>query len=216
MCIRDRVTIVPRGVSFLGATMQLPERDKYMQKRKELLGQITGLLAGRLAEEIFFDDITTGAANDFRSATRIARAMVCELGMSDKLGTLNYGSKEPSVFLGKELGGLGLHREFSEETARDIDAEVRRIVGECSERARGILTEHKDKVEAVAEALLEYEVLEGKEVTEIIEGAWTPEAHLARRAKPDKAQKRPKDAAAPTADEKLPSNVLPRPNESSA
>jgi len=211
-----KVTIVPRGVSFLGATMQLPERDKYMQKRQELLGTITGLLAGRLAEEMFFDDVTSGAASDFKSATRVAHAMVCELGMSDKMGTLTYGSRDQSVFLGKELGELGHRREFSEETAREIDAEVRRIVNECSQRARGILTEHKDKVRAVAEALLEYEVLEGKEVTEIIEGTWTPEAHLARRAKSDTAQEHPKDAAAPTADEKLPSNVLPRPNESSA
>ncbi len=211
-----KVTIVPRGVSFLGATMQLPERDKYMQSKRELLGQITGLLGGRISEEIFFDDITTGAANDFKSATRLAHAMVCELGMSEKMGNLIYGAREDSVFLGKELGEITRHREFSEQTSREIDAEVRHIVDECGERARAILLEHKDKVQAVAEALLEYEVLDGKEITEIVEGTWTPEAHAARHAKPRKAQERAQETATSTADEKLPPNVIPRPNESSA
>ena len=211
-----KVTIVPRGVAMLGATMQLPERDKYMQHRRELLGQITGLLAGRVSEELFFDDVTTGAANDFKNATRLAHAMVCDLGMSDKMGNLTYGAKEDSVFLGKELGEIGRYREFSEQTAREIDAEVRRIVDECRERARAILTEHKDKVEAVGEALLEFEVLEGKEVTQIIEGTWTPEAHAARHHTPDKATKDAQDAATPAADEKLRPNVIPRPNQSSA
>jgi len=211
-----KVTIVPRGVSFLGATMQLPERDKYLQGRRELLGQIAGMLAGRIAEELFFDDITTGAASDFKNATRVAHAMVCDLGMSDKMGKLTYGSKEDSIFLGKELGEIGRHREFSEQTAREIDAEVRRIVDECAQRARAILTEYKDKVQAVAEALLEYEVLEGKEVTEIVEGTWTPEAHAARKPAPHETEARQTDTATPPADEKLPRNVVPRPNESSA
>ncbi len=211
-----KVTIVPRGVAMLGATMQLPKHDKYMQHKRELLGQITGLLAGRVSEELFFDDITTGAANDFKNATRLAHAMVCDLGMSDKMGTLTYGAKEDSVFLGKELGEIGRYREFSEQTAREIDDEVRRIVDECRERARAILTEHMDKVKAVGEALLEYEVLEGKEVTQIIDGTWTPEAHAARRRTPVKATKGTEDSATPTADEKLAPNVIPRPNESSA
>jgi cell division protease FtsH len=211
-----KVTIVPRGVSFLGATMQLPERDKYLQGRRELLGQIAGLLAGRIAEELFFEDVTTGAASDFKNATRVAHAMVCDLGMSDTMGRLTYGSREDSIFLGKELGELGRHREFSEQTAREIDAEVRRIVDECAERARAILTEYKDRVQAVAEALLEYEVLEGKEVTEIIEGRWTPEAHAARKPAPRETEARETDTATPPADEKLPRNVVPRPNQSSA
>jgi len=211
-----KVTIVPRGVAFLGATMQLPVRDKYMQSKRELLGQITGMLAGRIAEEIFFDDVTSGAANDFKNATRIAHAMVCDLGMSEKMGNLTYGSREESIFLGKELGELARRREFSEETAQSIDAEVRRIVDECAQRARAILTQYKDRVEAVAQALLEYEVLEGQEITEIIEGTWTPEAHVARRTTPAEAPESPKDAVTPTADEKLPPNVLPKPKESSA
>jgi cell division protease FtsH len=211
-----KVTIVPRGVSFLGATMQLPERDKYMQRRGELLGQIAGMLAGRIAESMFFDDVTSGAASDFKNATRLAHAMVCELGMSERMGSLTYGSREELVFLGKELGETGLRREFSEQTAQQIDAEVRRIVDECAERARAILTQYKDKVEAVAKALLEYEVLDGQEITEIIEGTWTPEAHAARRAKPAEADEAAPGPAPSTADEKMPSNVLPRPKESSA
>jgi len=211
-----KVTIVPRGVAYLGATMQLPEHDKYMRTQRELLGQITGLLAGRISEEIFFDDITSGAANDFNNATRLARTMVCDLGMSEKMGKLTYGSKEESVFLGKELGEISRHREFSEQTAREIDAEVRRIVDECGQRARAMLMEYKDKVEAVAKALLEYEVLDGHEIAEIIEDTWSPEAHEAKRRKAKKAEARPEDASTPTPDEKLSPNVLPRPNESSA
>ncbi|MBN1918911.1 MAG: ATP-dependent zinc metalloprotease FtsH [Verrucomicrobia bacterium] len=211
-----KVTIVPRGVSFLGATMQLPERDKYMQARRELLGQIAGLLAGRIAEEFFFDDVTSGAASDFKNATRIAHAMVCDLGMSDKMGRLTYGAREDSIFLGKELGEISRRREFSEQTAREIDAEVRRIVDECAERARAILTEYKDKVQAVAEALLEYEVLDGKEVTEIIEGTWTPEAHVARTPARTETVARELETVTPPADEKLPRNVVARPKESSA
>ena len=136
--------------------------------------------------------------------------------MSETLGTLTYGAREELVFLGKELGETGLRREFSEQTAQQIDAEVRRIVDECAERARAILTEYKDKVEAVAKALLEYEVLDGQEITEIIEGTWTPEAHAARRAKASEAEASPTGPALSTADGKMPSNVLPKPKESSA
>ena len=132
------------------------------------------------------------------------------------MGRLTYGSREEAIFLGKELGELARHREFSEQTAREIDAEVRRIVDECAERARSILTEYKDKVQAVAEALLEYEVLDGREVTEIVEGTWTPEAHAARKPTPLETKAPETDTATQPADEKLPRNVVPRPNKSSA
>jgi len=166
-----KVTIVPRGVAFLGATMQLPEKDKYLHKKRELLGQITGMLAGRAAEEMVFDDITSGAASDFKQATKIARAMVCELGMSEKLGTMTFGEKEEMIFLGKEIAR---HSEYSEATAIEIDKEVRSIIVQCREKAKAILLQYKDRLEAIASALLEYEVLEGKEITEIIEGTWQP------------------------------------------
>ncbi len=166
-----KVTIVPRGVAFLGATMQLPERDKYLHGKKELLGQITGLLAGRAAEELVFDDITSGARSDFKEATKIARAMVCELGMSEKLGTMTFGEKEEMIFLGKEIAR---HSEYSEATSIEIDSEVRSIIDQCRERAKNILLKYKAKLVAIAEALLEHEVLEGKEITEIVEGTWQP------------------------------------------
>ncbi len=180
-----KVTIVPRGVAFLGATMQLPEQDKYLHAKKELLGQITGLLAGRVAEEMTFEDITTGASSDFRDATRIARAMVCELGMSEKLGTMTFGEREEMIFLGKEIAR---HYEYSEATAIEIDREVRSIIEQCRERAKAILLQYKDKLVAIAEALLEHEVLEGKEITEIIEGTWQPHARTTAQATPQQAE----------------------------
>jgi len=170
-----KVTIVPRGVAFLGATMQLPEKDKYLHSKKELLGQITGLLAGRVAEELMFSDITSGASSDFKEATKIARAMVCELGMSEKMGTMTFGEREEMIFLGKEIAR---HSEYSEATAIEIDKEVRSIIDQCREKAKSILVEYKEKLAAIAEALLEYEVLEGKEITEIIEGTWQPRPRL--------------------------------------
>jgi len=180
-----KVTIVPRGVAFLGATMQLPEQDKYLHAKKELLGQITGLLAGRVAEEMTFEDITTGASSDFRDATRIARAMVCELGMSEKLGTMTFGEREEMIFLGKEIAR---HYEYSEATAIEIDREVRSIIDQCREKARSILLQYKDKLIVIAEALLEHEVLEGKEITEIIEGTWQPHARTTAQATPQQAE----------------------------
>ncbi len=190
-----KVTIVPRGVAFLGATMQLPERDKYLHGKKELLGQITGLLAGRAAEELIFDDVTSGASSDFREATKIARAMVCELGMSEKMGTMTFGEREEMIFLGKEIAR---HSEYSDATAIEIDKEVRSIIEQSRERAKRILLEYKDKLVAIAEALLEYEVLEGKEITEIIEGTWRPRhrkaakspARQSKREVPGEAKKR--------------------------
>ena len=174
-----KVTIIPRGVAFLGATMQLPERDKYLQKKKELLGQIAGSMGGRIAEEVMFDDVTTGAAMDFRNATRIARAMVTQLGMSDRLGTMTFGEKEELVFLGREISQKS---DYSEATAVQIDTEVRRIIDECYARAKKIIEENKDKLITIAETLLEYEVLEGTEVSEIIKGTWNPQAKAAQMA----------------------------------
>ena len=192
-----KVTIIPRGVAFLGATMQLPERDKYLQKKKELLGQISGLMGGRIAEELIFDDITSGAAMDLRTATKIARAMVTELGMSEKLGTMAFGEKEELIFLGKEIAQK---TDYSEAIAIQIDKEVRRIIDECYARAKTLLQENKDKLIKIAEALLEYEVLEGNEITEIIKGTWDSEKKAAeimrRKASEDlrrqKAQTVPK------------------------
>ena len=134
---------------------------------------------------MIFDDITSGAASDFKQATKIARAMVCELGMSEKLGTMTFGEREEMIFLGKEIAR---HSEYSEATAIEIDKEVRSIIIQCRERAKAILLQFKDKLEAIASALLEYEVLDGKEITEIIEGTWQPRPR--RVAKPAKEREK--------------------------
>ena len=161
-----KVTIIPRGTAYLGATMQLPEKDRYMQTKSELLGQITGLMGGRSAEEIAFQDVTSGAQSDFKQATEIARRMVCEWGMSEELGPLNYGNRDELLFLAREVAR---HQDYSEETARKIDAEVRGIVTRSHERARDILTRHRDRLDTLAAALLEYETIDGREVAEILE-----------------------------------------------
>ncbi len=160
-----KVTIIPRGMA-LGVTMQLPEDDKHSYTKQYLETQLTGLLGGRIAEEIFMDHMTTGAGNDIDRATDLARKMVCEWGMSN-LGPLSFGKKEEQIFLGREIAQ---HRDYSEATAVKIDEEVRRIVGVAYDRARNLIEEHQDGLVRVAEALLEREVLDGDEVRALIEG----------------------------------------------
>jgi len=160
-----KVTIIPRGRA-LGITQQLPIDERHTYSRDYLLDNITILLGGRAAEELVLNHQTTGAGNDIERATEIARKMVCEWGMSDKLGPLNFGKKEEHIFLGKEIGR---QRDFSEETAQDIDAELRRMVTGCFDRARGILKENIDILHTIANTLLEKEVLDGQEIDKIIE-----------------------------------------------
>lgn len=160
-----KVTIIPRGRA-LGVTMSLPEGDQYSFHRKEALDMIAMTAAGRIAEEIFVNDFTTGASNDIKQMTRLARKMVCEWGMSDKLGMVEYGEHEDHVFLARDMGRA---RDYSEATAQEIDREVRRFVDEGYERAKALITQHRDKVELIAKALLEYETLDGDQVKELIE-----------------------------------------------
>ncbi len=160
-----KVTIIPRGNAYLGATMQLPEKDRYTYGRKKVLDELTTFMGGRIAEEMMFGDITSGAYGDIKSATRLARKMVCEWGMSEKMGFLEYGEKDEPVFVGRDTTAV---RDFSEETAITIDQEVRRIVDECYARAKKILEENKDKLVALATALLEFETLDGDHVDEIL------------------------------------------------
>ncbi len=174
-----KVTIIPRGVAYLGATMQLPERDKYTESKKEILGQITGMMGGRVAEEIMFGEITSGASNDIKNATTLARKMVCEWGMSDKLGPMTFGEHEEHIFLGREISRSV---DYSESTAIEIDREVRRIIDECYQRAKSIIIENKDKLIALAETLIKREVMEGKEVDAIISGKVVP--HIEPSANP--------------------------------
>jgi cell division protease FtsH len=161
-----KVTIIPRGMA-LGITWSLPEDDRHSRTREELLSDITMAMGGRLAEEIKFKDVTTGASNDFEKATELARRMVTQYGMSDTLGPIQYGRGNHQVFLGRDLGE---ERNYSEEIASKIDAEVRRIIETCYERGRAILTQNWDRVERMVATLLEYETVEADEVKAILEG----------------------------------------------
>ena len=161
-----KVTIIPRGRA-LGVTMYLPAEEKYNESRIGLETIICTMLGGRVAEEVVFNEITSGASNDIERVTGIARKMVCEWGMSDKVGPLAYGEKEGEVFLGRDLGHM---KNYSESMAVEIDGEIRRIVQEAYERTRKILTAHKDALTRVAESLLEKETLDAAEVRYLVTG----------------------------------------------
>ncbi len=161
-----KVTIIPRGRA-LGVTMYLPAEEKYNESRTGLMTIICTLLGGRVAEDLMFGEITSGASNDIERVTGIARKMVCEWGMSDKVGPLAYGEKEGEVFLGRDLGHM---KNYSEATAVEIDGEIRRIVQECYERTRQILNENREGLTRLAEALLERETLDAAEVRFLVTG----------------------------------------------
>ncbi len=161
-----KVTIIPRGLA-LGVTQQLPQDDRHTMTREYLLNSVTVLLGGRAAEELVIGDMTTGAGNDIERATDIVRRMVCEWGMSERLGPLSFGKRGEEVFLGRDFV---LHKDYSEETAKKIDEEVEMTVRECYERAKSIIKQNIDKLHALANALLEKEVLDGKEIDKILFG----------------------------------------------
>jgi cell division protease FtsH len=160
-----KVTIIPRGPS-LGSTMWLPEEDKYTNRKNELLASLTVKMGGRVAEEIIFGDVTNGASGDIKMATNVARRMVCEWGMSETLGMVEYGEHEDYVFLGRDISRS---RDYSEATAEQIDREVRKLIDDAYAKATQMLTDHRDKLEIIAKALLEYETLDGSQVRDIIE-----------------------------------------------
>ncbi len=160
-----KVTIIPRGRA-MGMTMQLPIDDKHSYSRDYLYNTLAILFGGRVAEELIFKSVTTGAGNDIERATDLARKMVCEWGMSDKLGPLTFGKKDEEVFLGRDFGSK---RDFSEQVALEIDKEVKRLVIEAYDRTTRMLTEHIHSLRAIAEALLEKEVLDGVEVDQIVQ-----------------------------------------------
>lgn len=162
-----KVTIIPRGM-MLGATMQLPERDKYHQRRNELKGTLAMLYGGRVAEELFCDDISGGASNDIERATEIARMMVCNWGMSENLGPVSYGETRGEVFLGDELLRS---KNFSERTSEAIDTEVRAILEEAHSVATEILSKRREEMERLTEALMIYETVTGREVGAILGGS---------------------------------------------
>jgi cell division protease FtsH len=160
-----KVTIIPRGPT-LGLMMSLPEGDQYTRRKNEMLDDMVVAMGGRVAEELVFGDVTTGASGDIRVATQTARRMVCEWGMSDKLGMVEYGAHEEHVFLGRDIGK---GRDYSEATAQEIDKEVHLLCDRAYGRAKQLLSENRSSLEAIAKALLEFETLDGSQVRDLIE-----------------------------------------------
>jgi cell division protease FtsH len=143
----------------LGYTMSLPDEDRYLENKSKFEARLAAIMGGRAAEEISFNEITTGAGDDLNKATRLARAMVTQYGMSKKLGPQAFGEKEEMVFLGKEIGE---QRNYSDEVARQIDHEVRQIINNAHEKARQLIIEHKDKLDEIAQRLLKEETLDAQ------------------------------------------------------
>ncbi len=159
-----KVTIIPRGPS-LGSTMHLPLEDKHNHRKKELLDRLVVIMGGRVAEEICFGDVTSGAFGDIRQATQIARSMICELGMSENLGMVDYGGQQEPVFMGRDMGRS---RDYSEATANEIDREVKKLCDDAYARAKDVIGQQRDKLDLIAKALLEYETLDGQHVRDIL------------------------------------------------
>jgi cell division protease FtsH len=204
-----KVTIIPRGMA-LGITWSLPDEDRHSQTKNELLALIKRLVAGRIAEEIKFGDVTTGASNDFEKATELARRMVTQYGMSDTLGPIQYGRGNHQVFLGRDFGE---DRNYSEDIAGKIDTEVRKIIDTCYSDARKILEVNWDKVERMAGSLLEHETVETEEVLAILGNKpWPPSKALEIPPAPPIAAATPSEPEArPERPKRLPPTISPEP-----
>ncbi len=163
--IVHKVTIIPRGQAG-GYAMMLPKEDRYLATKNELLDRVTGLLGGRVAEEIIFGEVSTGASNDFEKATGIVRSMITEYGMSENLATMTFGRSQGQVFLGRDLGH---ESNYSDKVAYEIDSEMQDLVRSCYNRAKNLLLEHRDKLELLAQTLLERESLDEDQIRQLIE-----------------------------------------------
>ncbi len=184
-----KVSIIPRGMA-LGITQQLPIDDRYTYPKEFLLNTLSVLLGGRAAEEVVFGHLTTGAGNDIEKATEIARKMVCEWGMSEKLGPLAFGKVEEQIFLAKEIAK---HKDYSEKTAEDIDDEIKKFVKERYEYSKSLLTDNRSLLEKLAAALLEKETLDASEIDAIVQGK---EVNASKPAKPEENKGAETEAAA--------------------
>ena len=203
-----KVTIIPRGMA-LGITWSLPDDDRHSQTKNEILAIIKRMLAGRIAEEIKFGDVTTGASNDFEKATELARRMVTQYGMSDSLGPIQYGRGNHQVFLGRDFGE---DRNYSEEIAGKIDAEVRRIIDTCYSDAKKILEVNWDKVDRMANSLLEHETVETEEVLAILGNKpWPPNKPAVVPPVEEPRASAPEPEARPERPKRLPPNISPEP-----
>jgi cell division protease FtsH len=188
-----KVTIIPRGRA-LGLTMQLPAEDRYSMDKNRILDTLAVLFGGRIAEEIFMHQMTTGASNDFERATEMARRMVTQWGMSEALGTMVYGENDGEVFLGRSVT---THKNVSEATMQKVDEEIRRIIDQQYALARGLIEANRDKVEAMATALLEYETLDADQLDDIMAGKPPRPPKVVQSSK----DVQPPQGAAPTASE---------------
>jgi len=177
-----KVTIIPRGMA-LGATMQIPEKDRYMMRRNHLLNTVKMLLGGHIAEEIFCNDVTSGSQNDIKKGTELVRLMVCEWGMSREVGPVNYSISHDNVFLGREFTGP---KNYSESTAQKLDSEIKGMITQQYDEAKAIMLDNKNEVEKIAAGLLKYESLSGDDVAALIEGA---EVEDLKKNKPEEKSK---------------------------
>jgi cell division protease FtsH len=191
-----KVTIIPRGRA-LGVTMQLPEQDRYSMDRERLLSTITVLFGGRIAEEVFMNQMTTGASNDFERATALARSMVTQWGMSDAMGPMVYGENDGEVFLGRSIT---THKNVSEVTMQQVDAEIRKIIDDQYSLAKKLILDNRDKVEAMAKTLLEWETIDAEQIQDIIDG------RPPRPPKPAPMPQQPPQAGVPGAPEPAPAS----------
>ncbi len=195
-----KVTIIPRG-PYLGATMYLPDGDKYSTQKKEALDSLVMTMGGRIAEQFHSQDISNGAAGDIRQATHLARQMVCEWGMSENLGMIGYSESEGSSFLGRDFGKS---RDYSESTAQAIDAEIKKLIDDAYSKAERLLNEGRDKVELIAMALLEYETLDASHVRDLVEFGEMKDPPPASKPPPIPDELAKKDAAKSASKEETP------------
>lgn len=207
----DKVTIIPRGVS-LGSTMFLPKKNRVSYWKNELIDQLAVLMGGRCAEDIFLGDISSGAQSDIERATALARSMVCEWGMSDKLGAVAYDERSDS---GQYLGWNNYHeKKYSEQTAQMIDEEVKDILAAAVKKAKDILNEFKEKVDLMAKMLIEFETLDAEDVQKIINNEWNTEDKVARLKRADELHKKPVPPPPPPPPEEPASGrVMPTPSQ---
>jgi cell division protease FtsH len=161
-----KITIVPRGQAALGYTMQLPTEDRFLITEPEIKDKIVGMLGGRAAEEIVFNEITTGAGNDLKRATELVREMVAQLGMSEKIGPIAWGEEEGEIFLGREITRM---KNFSQETAKEIDSEIKNFILSSYEKAKNLLLENKKRLDLLAIYLYNKENISGKEFKKMME-----------------------------------------------
>jgi cell division protease FtsH len=189
-----KVTIIPRG-RMGGATMSLPERDQFTHSKRYCEAQLAMAFGGRVAEELFFSEITSGASNDIQKATELARRMVCQFGMSEKLGPISYSDEEEHLFLGREIARTRTH---SEETAKLIDAEIHRFIDKAHQRARDLITQNREKLEAIAQALLKYEMISGEEVRMLLRGEKIDELKDAEAAEEKARMERSRSSDSPS------------------